>query len=237
MVQVVNYTASKTSMAPWSRLVMVKDKRTHSLLRPTSARAYVKMGTYSKIEIPSYITTENGIMLELSQTVLNDMSAGEHPYDVFATINGVERLVSQGTINVDATEYVTPREDTDSMEIRTKERKDFRQTYAWYDSDGALVQLQSAFMQAKNEAGTTVLDIRWFATTPSEATIIALPATRRGYLAPDADGSFELHISNTNTIAAGEYKYDLHAQDNNGDWDILFSGILVVEESISTEPV
>jgi hypothetical protein len=91
-------------------------------------------------------------------------------------------------------------------------------------------------MQAKNGSGTTMVDLRWFSSVPSEATIAALPASRRGYLAPAAGATLELHISDTNTVAAGSYSFDLFVQDSAGDWDCLASGTLVVEASISAPP-
>ena len=92
-------------------------------------------------------------------------------------------------------------------------------------------------MQAKDSAGTTVLDIRWYATVPSEATVIALtPANKRGYLAPSTGATLELHISNKNDIATGSYTYDIFVQDTSGDWDQLVKGTFVVETATSTEP-
>jgi hypothetical protein len=92
-------------------------------------------------------------------------------------------------------------------------------------------------MQAKDSTGTVVLDIRWYASPPSEATIAALPASRRGYIAPATGATLELHISNLNTIAAGSYTYDLFVKDSAGDWDQLVKGTFVVEEAVSVEPV
>jgi hypothetical protein len=81
-----------------------------------------------------------------------------------------------------------------------------------------------------------VLDLRWYSSTPSEATVIALPVERRGYLAPIAGSTLEMHISDKNTIAAGSYNFDLFVQDSAGDWDCLASGTVVVEASISAPP-
>jgi hypothetical protein len=93
-------------------------------------------------------------------------------------------------------------------------------------------------MQAKTSTGTTVLDLRWYATKPSENTVIALtPANKRGYLAPATGATLELHVSNANTIAAGSYSFDLFVQDSAGDWDSISSGTLVVEAAISAPPV
>jgi hypothetical protein len=93
-------------------------------------------------------------------------------------------------------------------------------------------------MQAKTSTGTTVVDLRWYATTPTENTVIALtPANKRGYLAPATGATLEVHISNTNDVAAGSYPFDLFVQDSAGDWDCLSSGTLVVEAAVSAPPV
>lgn len=236
MVRTVNYTLVRG--LPWERLIIVKDKRTHRLQRPTDARAYVRTGSITVAELTTTLTSENGIALSLTAEETQDLPLGDLFYDVLATINGVQQPVSQGTISVAALNNITPLEDTDAMEIRYKQYTDYRRTFTWKDADGVVIAVQSAFMQAKTTTGTTVVDLRWYATTPSEATVIALtPASKRGYLAPATGATLELHISNTNNVAAGSYPFDLFVQDSSGDWDCLASGTLVVEPSISIPPV
>jgi hypothetical protein len=124
------------------------------------------------------------------------------------------------------------------MEIRYKQYTDYRRTFTWKDADGVVIAVQSAFMQAKTATGTTVLDLRWYSTKPSESTVIALtPASKRGYLAPATGATLELHISNTNNVSSGSYSYDLFVQDSAGDWDCLSSGTLIVEPAVSVPPV
>jgi hypothetical protein len=124
------------------------------------------------------------------------------------------------------------------MEIRFKQYTDYRRTFTWKDADGVVISVQSAFMQAKTSTGTTVIDLRWYSATPSEATVIGLtPANKRGYLAPATGATLELHVSNTNNVAAGSYSFDLFVQDTAGDWDCLSSGTLVVEAAVSAPPV
>ncbi len=236
MIQVVNYSATKGSGDPWERLLIIKDRRTRWVFKPTTARAYVKTGEYTKVPLITRITSANGIQLEMSQTMINDLPLGALPYDVFATIDGQERVVCQGTITVEAPAFVTPREDTDYMELRFKERSDFRQTYAWEDSTGYIIQLAGAFLQAKNSSGTTVLDLRWYNTPPTEQVIAALPANQRGYLAPVEGATIQIHVSDKNSISHGEYPYDLFVITTDGDQKPLFSGVVVVEESISVNP-
>lgn len=236
MVRTVNYTLVRG--LPWERLIIVKDKRTHRLQRPTDARAYVRTGSITVAELTTTLTSENGIALSLTAEETQDLPLGDLFYDVLATINGVQQPVSQGTISVAALNNITPLEDSYAMEIRYKQYTDYRRTFTWKDADGVVIAVQSAFMQAKTTTGTTVIDLRWYATTPSEATVIAItPASKRGYLAPATGATLELHISNTNNVASGVYSYDIFVQDSAGDWDCLTSGTLIVEPAVSVPPV
>jgi hypothetical protein len=232
----VNYAVTKGQ--PWNRLIIIKNKYNHRLLYPENPRAFIKTGTNSKFEITTSVTTENGIMLSLTGEETQDLPVGDLAYDVVATIKDVERPLTSGTLTVYANDLITPLEDTDAMEIRYKQYTDYRRTFTWRDADGDVLTIQSAFMQAKTSTDTTVVDLRWYPTTPSEATVIALtPASKRGYLAPATGATLELHISNTNNVPAGSYPFDLFVQDSAGDWDCLASGTLVVEASVSAPPV
>lgn len=230
----VNYKLTRG--LPWKRLILVKDRYTHRLIKPTSAVAYMKTGTVSKTPISVTITAENGIELNLTVEETQDLPLGDWAFDVMATIGGVPRPVAKGTITVSALDTVTPLEDAFAMEIRYKPHTDFRQLYAWNDSNGTLVTVQNAYMQAKNSAGNTVLDLRWFSSVPTENTIAALPASQRGYLAPATGKTLELHISNMNNVSSGEYPFDLYVQDLSGDWDVISAGTLIVEPAISSPP-
>lgn len=233
--QTVNYSLIRG--LPWKRLLIVKNRYSRAVLKPTEARAYVKAGNISKFEITATCTKENGISLSLTSEETQDLPLGDLQYDVMATINGVQRPVANGTITVGALDTITPSEEAQAMEIRYKQYTDYRRTFTWKDDNGAVISVQSAFMQAKTTTGTTVVDLRWYATTPSENTVIALtPASKRGYLAPKAGATLEMHISNANDVAAGEYKYDLFVQDMAGDWDCIVSGAFVVEGAVSSPP-
>lgn len=235
MAQTVNYTLTRG--LPWDRLIIIKNKYSHALLRPTDSRSYVQTGTLTKTEITTSITTENGILLSLTAEETQDLPLGDLKYDVLTTINGVQRPVSGGIITVSALDTVTPLEDTQAMEIRYKQHTDYRRTFTWRDSAGNVLTIQSAFMQAKDSTGTTMLDLRWFSSTPDEATIIALtPSNKRGYLAPITGGTLEMHVSDKNTVPAGSYSFDIFVQDSAGDWDCLSSGTFVVEASVSAPP-
>jgi hypothetical protein len=233
--QTVNYSLDRG--LPWERLIIIKNKYNRALLKPSEARAFIKTGTTSKIEITTSITTENGVKLSLTAEETQDLPLGDLQYDVMATIKDIQRPVSGGIITVSALDTITPLEDTQAMEIRYKQHTDFRRTFTWKDANGDVLTIQSAFMQAKTTTGTTVVDLRWYSSTPSESTVIALtPASKRGYLAPATGATLELHISNTNDVPAGSYPFDLFVQDTSGDWDCLSSGTLVVEASVSAPP-
>ena len=234
MAQTVNYTLTRG--LPWDRLIIIKNKYSHALLRPTDSRAYVQTGTLTKTEITTSITTENGVLLSFTAEETQDLPLGDLKYDVLTTINGVQRPVSNGIITVSALDTVTPLEDTQAMEIRYKQHTDYRRTFTWKDANGGLLTIQSAYMQAKDGIGGTMVDLRWFSTVPSEATVTALPSAQRGYLAPATGATLEMHISDKNGVAAGSYSFDLFVQDSVGDWDCLASGTLVVEASISAPP-
>lgn len=234
MTSHVNYNVVRG--LPWERLIMVKNRYNRRIMKPTDSRAYIQTGTTSKFEITTSITKEGGINLSLTGEETQDLPEGDLAYDVLATINDVQQPVAKGTLSVASLNNITPLEDTQAMEIRYKQHTDYRRTFTWKDADGDVLTIQSAFMQAKNGSGTTMVDLRWFSSVPSEATISALPAARRGYLAPATGATLELHISDQNTVAAGSYSFDLFVQDSAGDWDCLASGTLVVEASVSAPP-
>lgn len=234
MIRTVNYTLTRG--LPWERLIIVKDRRTHRLLRPTDARCYIKTGTLTLAEVTTSLTSENGILLSLNSAETQDLPLGTLDYDVFATISGVQQPVAKGTITVSALNNISPLEDALAMEIRFKKYTDFRQGFTWRDSEGEILTVQSAYMQAEDSDATTVLDLRWFASAPNEGTIAALPANQRGYIAPKAGETLEIHISDKNSIPSGEYQFDLMVQDSSGDWSCLAQGQVVVEYSISAPP-
>lgn len=241
----------------WERLILVKDKDTRRIIRPIDAWANIKTGDYSIKEIRCFITSEGGILMQLTEEDTADLPVGELSFDVIATYYKYQRLtygsltasysatgsgdtvtqpVAKGTISVEALGNITPLEEADYMELRFKKGEDFYRTFTWKDEEGNVIDVQDAYMQAKSSSGTTVLDIRWYFPAPSEATIEGLTGNRRGYIVENTDGSVTLHISNTNTVPTGQHRYDMFVQDSGGDWTCLASGVLIVEESISVKP-
>jgi hypothetical protein len=234
LAQTVNYSVIRG--LPWERLIIVKNRRTHRVVKPTDSRSYVATTGNAKVEITTMITKENGILLSLTGEETQDLPLGTLSYDVLATIDGVQRPVAQGTITVTALDTVTPLEDAQAMEIRFKQHTDYRRTFTWKDEYGDVLTVQNAYMQAKDSEGTTVLDLRWFSTAPTDPDIVLLPPERRGYLAPVSGATLEIHVSDQNPVPAGSYPFDLFVQDSAGDWDCLASGTVVVEAAISSPP-
>lgn len=189
-------------------------------------------GDTVKVPISCTITTQGQILMILTEAETAALVDGTYFYDV-ATDALRLRIVEKGTIEVTSIDQLTPLEGTFDMEIPYTQRTDKRLNFDWTDSDGSLIAVASARLQAKSAAGVLSLDLKWFATVPSEATISALPAIERGYLAPKTGHSLEMHISDTNTIAAGTYTFDLQAQDGAGDWDTIATGTIAVKASIT----
>ena len=235
----VKYTLTRG--LPWTRRICVKSKLTHYRVNIANPTAFIAVTTTNKKQINAEVTPEGIIKLSLDVAETNDLPLGSLNYDVWADVTiGVNETVYQpvakGTITVSSYDNVTPVEDTDAMEIRYKQRTDYRRIFTVEDDEGDVLVVQDAYLQAINSAGSTVLDLRWYATVPSEGTIQALTANRRGYLAPSTGATLEMHISNYNTIAAGSYDFDLFVQDSAGDWECLAQGTIVVESAISSPP-
>jgi len=235
-----------TKGLPWERLIMVKDKATRRVVKPSDAWGLVKTGDVTRAELTTTITTEGGIVIALTEEETKDLPVGTLDFDVMAILpirsiasgvtSNVTTPVAKGTIVVTDVGTVTPLEEIDYMELRFSEGEDFYRTFTWRDSNGAIVTVQNAYMQAANSSGTVVLDLRWYSTPPTEATIEGLTANRRGYISPATGASLIVHVSNTNPIAAGSYSFDIFVQDAGGDWSRLTKGALVVEPSVSVKP-
>lgn len=226
---------------PWKRVITVKSKLTRYRVNVANPSAFIAITDTKKKEIQASVTPEGVIQLYLDQDETIDLPEGQLYYDVWADVTiglneTVYQPVARGVIIVSSYNNITPSEEVDEMEIRYKQRTDYRRVFTWKDDDGDILTVQDAYMQAENENGSTVLDLRWYAVPPSEATIAGLTGNRRGYLAPSTDATLEMHISNMNTIAAGSYEFELFVQDALGDWDCLVQGNFVVEASISEPP-
>ena len=255
MTNQVKYRA--TQGLYWERLILVKDKDTRRVIKPLDAWANIRTGDYSIKEINCFITSEGGILLQLTEEDTADLPVGELQFDVIAKYYKYQRLtygsltasynasgqgdtvtqpVAKGTIKVEALSTVTPLEEVDYMELRFNRYEDFYRTFTWRDEENAIITIQEAYMQAKDSSGATVIDARWYEPAPSDATLAALPGARRAYLTLNDDGSITLHISNLNTVPAGYHKYDLFVKDSAGNWSVLVKGTVAVEETVSVMP-
>ena len=254
MLSFNSYTAVQG--LPFERLVIVRERRTHRVVRPLECWGRIRTGTLSVVPLTLTITSEGGILMSLTPEQTKELPVGVLEFDIIAKYYKTQSLVYgsltaystgpggetvtapvvKGTITVSALGTVTSLEEDSQVEIRFKKGTDFRSVYSWTDETGAIVTVQNAILQAKNEADSVVLTINWFASKPSENTIVNLPATQRGYLAPFAGATMELHISDSNSIASGTYVYDILVQEQDSDWKPLSGGTLVVEKAVSTRP-
>jgi hypothetical protein len=231
----ISYTMTRG--LPWKRLVIPRITRTHRIKRAEKAKCFAQVGN-TKIEIPVTISREGGVMLNLEPDQTLDFVAGTCQFDILAFFGDYWLPLAKGTIKVSDLGFITPLEDAQQMEIRFKKGEDYRNSFTWTDDDGSLISITDAYMQAKDANGTTVIDLRWFTAKPSEAAIGALPGNQRGYLAPYAGETLELHISEQNTAPAGTYPFDLFVKVTgvDGDWKFLAGGTVVIEASVAVKP-
>jgi hypothetical protein len=243
MTSQLTYHATKG--LPWERLIIVKDKASRRIQKPIDAWGVIKTGDVTRKEFATSITSEGGIVIYLSDIDTNDLPVGNLEFDVMATIPtrslyagtvNVTKPVAKGTIKVSALDTYTPLEESDYMELRFKKTEDFYRTFTWKDENGDVIDVQNAYMQAKDSDGETVIDLRWSEPALSDNEIEDLDPERRGYITENADSSITVHISNLNPVVAGTYSYDLFVQDNSGDWTCLAAGALVVESTVSVNP-
>lgn len=243
---VTHLSYNLTKGLPWQRLIIVRDRWSRRIQKPLDAWAVVKTSDIGRVPFTVNLTSEGGILLTLSEEETKDLPAGELQFDVVATlpkramfvgdVTTITGPVAEGSIMVSEMNNITPIQEIDYMEIRIAQGEDFYRSFTWRDDAGEIVTVQNAYMQAVDTNNNMVLDLRWYASAPNEATITGLPAIRRGYLAPVTGGSLITHISDTNPIEAGEYPFDIFVQDTAGDWSRLTKGTLVVEASVSVKP-
>lgn len=239
-------TYNATKGLPWQRLIIVRDNWTHRIQKPLDAWGVVKTSDIGRIELTTFITSEGGIVVSLNEEETKDLPVGQLDFDVIALLptrsltpggpTTITRPVAKGTITVSDIDTITPLEEIDYMELRLSQGEDYYRAFTWYDDEDNVAVVVNSYMQAVDSSGATVLDLRWFSTPPNEATIEALPSIRRGYVSPESGKSLLMHISNTNPLPAGEFKFDIFVQDTAGDWRRLTKGVLFVEPSVSVKP-
>jgi hypothetical protein len=195
------------------------------------------------------ITGDGSLMLYLTDQETADLPVGELTFDVVAVVNRRSALagggwtsittpVVAGTIAVSSLDIVSDPTLGAIMNVPIKFAKgeDYYTSFVWQDGDGNTLTVTDAYLQAKDDTGAVVIDIRWYATTPNEVAIAALTGPRRGYLTWLSNSSLELHISDLNSVTAGTYEYDLFVQGAVNQWTRLVRGYVTIDSSVSVRP-
>lgn len=122
----INYTVDRGEI--WERLVILKDRRTRRKRVPTEVAATVLIGT-TKYKIPTTITSEGGILLEMSANNTEWLSNGEYNWDMVATVSRsalltstplTETVVVFGKLVVQTYDNITPMDSdgvTEPLEV------------------------------------------------------------------------------------------------------------------------
>jgi hypothetical protein len=200
---------------PWERLLVIKDRRSHRLRHATTSSSVMRLrGGTDSFTLDTSISYEGGVTLFISYEDSLDLTPGIWDFDVVGNFRG------------------------HNMFITHYEGTDFRQRYTWNDADGGMLVVANARLMAVDAQAATVLDLKFFAegSAPDEAAIGILPDIERGYLSPQTGISLELHISELNGIAPGDYTFDLKVQEEaTGDWSVLSFGTIRVEGTITDQ--
>lgn len=97
---------------------MVKDRRTRRVRKPTQAAACILIDGVA-YALPSVITSEGGVLLELTPAQTKWLVDGEYAWDGVATVSRSQRFTSQpseetvvfkGTLTVTSYDSITPME-------------------------------------------------------------------------------------------------------------------------------
>lgn len=116
MRQTVNYTMQRGEV--WERLIMLKDRRTRRVRKPTQVSACVLINDVSYY-LPSIVTSEGGVLLSLSPEQTKWFVDGTYTWDAVATVSRsqmftaypeAEQVVLNGTITVSSYANITPLE-------------------------------------------------------------------------------------------------------------------------------
>lgn len=247
MISQSNYTLTRG--LPWERLVVVKDRKTRRVIKPIEAWGAVRIGTNMTVPLNVTITGEGSLMLYLTDLETAALPLGDLTFDVVAIVNRRSALagggwtaittpVVAGTISVSDLDLVSDPTLGAVMNVPIKFAKgeDYYTSFVWQDGDGNVLTVTDAYMQAKDDTGAVVIDIRWYATPPNEAAITALTGPRRGYLTWVNSNSMELHISDLNSVTAGTYEYDIFVQGAVNQWTRLVRGYVTIDPSVSVRP-
>lgn len=237
-----NWTAEQGQS--FHKLVVPRDRRTRRILKPRDAAGAVRTDAYGGLmPFTCVITSEGSIAIELTGEQLRDLAPGDYAYDIVATIpisfpysEYETRKIAAGTLTVQAYTTITyGDEDVTTMELRFTKGEDFERPIVW-EVDGVVQTVTGAYLQADSN-GTAVVDLRWYATEPNDAAIIALPGAQKGFIVPGATGqTLVLRVDHRNTVPAGTYPFDLFVKDSVGDWVRLAKGSMIVQPATSENP-
>lgn len=116
MRQTLNYSLERGEV--WERLIMIKDRRTRRVRKPVQVAASILINDVAYY-LPSAVTTEGGVLLELSPAETLWLTDGTYSWDMVATISRSqaftstplsEEVVLNGTITVSTYNNITPME-------------------------------------------------------------------------------------------------------------------------------
>lgn len=111
---VVNYNVARGEV--WERLIILKDRRTRRKRVPVAAAVTVSVNDV-KYVIPSEITSEGGVLMQMTANNTEWLVDGDHPWDMVATVSRsalltstpyAETVVVSGTLHVSTYENLTP---------------------------------------------------------------------------------------------------------------------------------
>ena len=95
----LSYTMTRGLL--WDRLVIVKNRRTHRVFKPTEAKCNLALENDVVYEVPVEITSEGGIYLKVLPEDTFDISVGTHDFDILCPVRGYWTVVAKGTLVVE----------------------------------------------------------------------------------------------------------------------------------------
>lgn len=100
----ISYTMTRGFL--WDRLVIIKNRRTHRVFKPTDSRCTVDIdGT--DVVIPTEITKEGGIYLKVLPEDTYDFPVGVYKFDILCPVRDYWLQVAKGTLTVEDPELIT----------------------------------------------------------------------------------------------------------------------------------
>lgn len=114
MPQNLNYTIERGEV--WERLILVKDRRTRRVRKPSAAACTILIDSVA-YDLPLTLTSEGGILLSLNPAQTKWLVAGEYAWDGVAVISraqnmttspSAETVILKGTLTVTSYDPITP---------------------------------------------------------------------------------------------------------------------------------